>query len=348
MGKSFSPVLADLFMGNWEEGLAMSADAFGGEVGLYHRYADDSILLFKGSDEALKNWINHLNSRNPAIKITVETEEANTLPFPDLSIRRTNTGFTTTVYRKPQNTDQVPPPTSFTEPRYLRSAVHSDALRAKRYCSTRELLNKELNHIRAKYKRHGYKRNTVERAINDALHPNPSPKPDLEPIRVSIPYTGPTFHQLKKEAARIGLQLVSKPARTIGSALCSRQKHSLPQHQKTHVVYSIQCDCGGRYVGETRQELQQRIKDHIIGWVKGDASSAFGAHHNHHPHFDEATILDSEPHPTKRLLRESSWIRTFGERETILVAPNDRNINRNSGTLMDARWLPLLQVATGH
>ena len=43
-----------------------------------------------------------------------------------------------------------------------------------------------------------------------------------------------------------------------------------------------------------------------------------------------------------RQLKESAFIRTFGERETVILSINDRNINRNAGTDLNDRWLPAL------
>jgi hypothetical protein len=147
---------------------------------------------------------------------------------------------------------------------------------------------------------------------------------------------------LKRSAAKIGIELVSKPVNTIGATLLSRCKHKLAKEQQSSVVYGISCSCSAVYVGETGRELQTRIKNHREGWEKGDLATAFGTHTACQPAFDETEILAHESHPRLRLLAESAFIRAFGERETIIPSPNDSNINRNSGLILDQRWLPLM------
>ena len=48
MGKSYSPVVADLYMGHWERDLEQLALASGGKVHAFCRYADDYLVLFEG------------------------------------------------------------------------------------------------------------------------------------------------------------------------------------------------------------------------------------------------------------------------------------------------------------
>ncbi|KAF0309638.1 KICSTOR complex protein SZT2 [Amphibalanus amphitrite] len=83
-------------------------------------------------------------------------------------------------------------------------------------------------------------------------------RPDALSPDVSVPFAGPLFYQLKREASKIGIQLVSKPSVTIGSLLCSKAKHQLPKLQQSNVIYRIECSCQVDgdpmvYIGETDQ-----------------------------------------------------------------------------------------------
>ncbi|KAF0305629.1 hypothetical protein FJT64_002529 [Amphibalanus amphitrite] len=67
---------------------------------------------------------------------------------------------------------------------------------------------------------------------------------------------------LKREASKIGIQLVSKPSLTIGSLLCSKAKHHLPKLQESNVVYKIECSCQVDgdpvvYIGETDRHARR-------------------------------------------------------------------------------------------
>ena len=182
--------------------------------------------------------------------------------------------------------------------------------------------------------------------------PAPAVPTDSQPIRLSVPFSGPSFYQLKRAASVIGIQLVSKPQTTIASYLCSKAKHKLPKEQDSNVVYLIQCSCTADgepviYIGETDRELQTRVKEHRDSWegrVRSKAgTSAFSSHRNCTPAFDRPEILARESNHQQRLLLESAYIRTVGRRETILISPNDANVNRNSGTRLQDRWLPIIR-----
>ena len=144
---------------------------------------------------------------------------------------------------------------------------------------------------------------------------------------------------------------------TIGSMLCSRAKHHLPKHQESNVVYRIECSCrvDGEpmvYIGETDRELGTRVREHQDSWT-GSArskanSSAFSTHRDCTPAFDHVKILNRATHHQMRLLLESAYIRTVGRRETVLVSPNDANVNRNSGSLLQDRWLPIVRPSCLH
>lgn len=351
MGKSFSPLVADQFMGAWEDDLKGRAEEVGGKVVFACRFADDYLVAFEGSPEAAERWLESLNSKEEAISVTMEVEAAGYLPFLDIAIQRTEAGFQTSVFRKACNTGQTVPFASYTDSKHLYAAIRSDTTRAVRYCKVEGVLRSELDYIRQKYLGHGYPTTVVNSCVSSTITnlrlkaralPAPPDPAQPPPLRVSVPYCGPLFHALRREARKIGVQLVTKPASTVGSKLCSATKHKLPLEQRPDSVYAIHCDCGGIYVGESGRELGTRVAEHVRGWRTGAAKSAFGTHQGHQPAFDNVCILDSEPHARMRLLAESAQIRIKGQRETIIRSPNDISLNRNSGTLLKECWLPAL------
>ena len=134
--------------------------------------------------------------------------------------------------------------------------------------------------------------------------------------------------------------------------LCSKAKHHLPKHQESNVVYRIECSCrvDGEpvvYIGETDRELGTRVREHQESWagtVRSKAkASAFSTHRACTPDFGNTKILNRAAHHQMRLLLESAYIRTVGRREAVLVSPNDANVNRNSGALLQDRWLPIIR-----
>ena len=357
MGKSWACECANQFMGWWEDDLEEQARMVGGEVLFACRYVDDYLVGFRGGEESVEAWVAALNIKDPAITLTHELEEGGRISYLDLTIQRTPNGFKTSVYRKASNTGQVVPFNSFTDPRFLRSAVVSDTIRAVRYCKETKERDKEFDHIARKFTRYGYPPTFVHAAVQSAIKslrlkaralPAPPSLSDRPPRRVSFPFFGSGFHVLRRKASKIGISVVGKTSNTIGSILCSRHKHHLPKGQEAGVVYGIRCRCDGYYVGETHRELETRVSDHRRCCTSGTGSSAFATHKGCDPDFsmDSVDILGQEDNDRLRLLTESAMIQTLGGRNTILVSPNDKAINRVSGTLLPSTWLPLLRRQT--
>ena len=46
------------------------------------------------------------------------------------------------------------------------------------------------------------------------------------------------------------------------------RKDVLPTNQKRFVIYEYKCRCDSRYVGQTSERLQNRIKQHVPQWLK--------------------------------------------------------------------------------
>ena len=98
MGGCVSPTLAEVFMGHygtiWLENCPLEFKTV-----LYKRYVDDSFVLFK-SGSHIELFLDYLNSQLSSIKFTHETERNGCLPFLDVHVKKTETGFDTILYRK--------------------------------------------------------------------------------------------------------------------------------------------------------------------------------------------------------------------------------------------------------
>ena len=56
--------------------------------------------IFKTETEC-DTFLKRLNNLHPALQFTFEKEENDSLPFLDVLVEKSNTGFLTSVYRKP-------------------------------------------------------------------------------------------------------------------------------------------------------------------------------------------------------------------------------------------------------
>ena len=102
MGSPVSPILANLVMEDIEN-KAMSE--FHHPPKVWKRYVDDTFVVIKR--EYLQQFFNFLNSIEPTVQFTKETESDGVLAFLDVKLTSENTGYLDyTVYRKPTHTDR--------------------------------------------------------------------------------------------------------------------------------------------------------------------------------------------------------------------------------------------------
>ena len=110
MGSPLAPILACLYMEYLESELRMNIP--GPQPSLYVRYIDDILLQWSGSLNEFNIFFSKLNLIEGLIKFQVEWETTDptqlghsTMPFLDLLIKRSPSGFTFSVYRKPTSVD---------------------------------------------------------------------------------------------------------------------------------------------------------------------------------------------------------------------------------------------------
>ena len=77
MGSPLGPVLANIFMCNFEEKRVANVDS---RPSIWFRYADDTFALFDNVASATK-FLQYLNSRHSDINFTIEFEENHEIPF---------------------------------------------------------------------------------------------------------------------------------------------------------------------------------------------------------------------------------------------------------------------------
>ena len=101
MGSPLGPVLANLFMGYYEQKWLQPFEEC--ELILYCRYMDEIICLFNSEYEA-DNFLVFLNQQHPKTKFTIEKQTENQLSYLDLLVTGNGDNFLTSVYRKKHST----------------------------------------------------------------------------------------------------------------------------------------------------------------------------------------------------------------------------------------------------
>ena len=125
MGSSIGPVLANIFMCNFEEKWVADGDS---RPSIWLRYVDDTFALFDNVASATR-FLEYLNTRHPNIKFPIEFEENHEIPFLDVRIKRNLNTFSATVHRKTTFTGLYTKWDSFTPRKYKINLIRTLAYR---------------------------------------------------------------------------------------------------------------------------------------------------------------------------------------------------------------------------
>ncbi|XP_061382938.1 uncharacterized protein LOC133320089 [Danaus plexippus] len=143
MGSPVSPVVADIFMEDFEVRALCSPPI---RPLIYKRYVDDTFTILNKNKTSA--FLNHLNSINNKIQFTIELEANNSLAFLDiLVIRNPDNTLGHTVYRKPTHTDRYLNGNSHHHPIQLATVGKSLLQRAQYLCDA-DHLEAELQHVK--------------------------------------------------------------------------------------------------------------------------------------------------------------------------------------------------------
>ncbi|XP_071794470.1 uncharacterized protein [Asterias amurensis] len=85
MGSPISPVLANIFMEDFEQKALGTARL---KPKLWLRYVDDTFIIWSHGLENLDDFLSHINRQHPNIQFTMETETSDSLPFLDYRLTK--------------------------------------------------------------------------------------------------------------------------------------------------------------------------------------------------------------------------------------------------------------------
>ena len=313
MGSPVSPIVANLFMEDFEEKALAS---FHTPPRYWGRYMDDTMTVLKTS--VVEEFSNHLNSQHPAIQFTRELEDNGSIAMLDTRITRTDSALAFSVYRKPTHTDQYLQFDSHQPLEHKLGVIRTLTHRANTICSTDEAKQQELDHIKKVLSVSGYQKWAWYFPGSKKTTPHPSTEhQSLRKGHVTIPYVSGVTEALSRKIRKRGISVHAKPINTIRSKLVA-PKDKTDKMNKSGVVYKLKCsDCDEDYVGESERKLQKRVKEHH------KHTSPFGQHlleHKHHLDNDNISVLD----------REQGWFQR-GVKEAIYIAALNPTLNRDRG-----------------
>jgi len=159
MGNPLSPLIAELFMSNFEITLKNENLL----PRFWMRYVDDVCAIVK--KDKVPETLNILNSRYETIKFTHEIEQNGRLPFLDLGLERVDNNIEVAIYHKPTSTKRTITNDSNCPIQHKLAAYHSMAHRLCRLPLNVKNYKKEYDRIMETARINGFKSDIVDKII---------------------------------------------------------------------------------------------------------------------------------------------------------------------------------------
>ncbi|CAF1480877.1 unnamed protein product, partial [Didymodactylos carnosus] len=277
MGAPIAPLMAELFMADFEEKNLLSIRQNG--VRFWCRYVDDTfVLLEKHVDPYTIAAL--LSSFHLSLTFTFESEdENNSIPFLDVQITRSSPGFSTKVYRKSTFTGLLTRWDSYVPDIYKGNAIGTMVYRAIRICSSYKLLDEEFEKIRETAGHNGYPNWYIDKIIWEKLNQYYTPKvrePTVlrERVVLKVPFYGQAslVYGRRVSAAvqhNFPLKEVKVVYETEKLGKCFNTKDKVPTPLESGIVYKVTCPiCNEFYVGKTYRHFCKRTEEHLSDQAK--------------------------------------------------------------------------------
>jgi hypothetical protein len=187
----------------------------------------------------------------------MEIEKDGHLPFLDIDVyRKTDGSLGHKVYCKPTHTSLYLQQSSHHHPANKQSLLTSLTHTAITLCD-QDSLPQELNFLTSVFKMNGYSPQQIQRAMKPTV---PATKKEDKPTStVYLPHTQTTFGRLSRMLAKHNINSVALPHRKIANYL-PPFKEAIGL--RTPGIYSIPCECGSVYIGQSGRTIQHRINEH--------------------------------------------------------------------------------------
>ena len=186
MGTKCAVIYANLFMSHFEE--TYIYNLIRNNCPFYKRFIDDIFLLWSGTLEELKVFIEKLNDQHPTIKFDAKYS-LTSIEFLDTRVYKSTEGkLQTTLYTKPTDRQSYLHHKSYHPNSCKDSIAYSQALRIRRICSEDSEFNKHSENLIDKLVDRGYDKKKVQHQIEKAKE---TKRIDLLTSKVKTPKANP-------------------------------------------------------------------------------------------------------------------------------------------------------------
>lgn len=279
MGSPMSPLLAEIYMNNMENKI-MESKTHNLKIKKWLRYVDDILIIWEGTDEEWKQFVEEINNMEETIKFKMEigNQEIN---FLDLNIKMTKDNFIFDIYRKETFTDAIIPNDSYHPMQYKMAAISNYCHRVNNCIRNEKIKMKEIRRIKKIVKNNKYNPNIVDNMIRKIKvkdeRGNECIK-EKEEYKGSVSYIGYETKKIKDMFKKHNIEIAVKKGKTIFEMINNNNIENTNILEKSG-VYMLECgDCDKVYLGETGRKFLQRLKEHKRGENVRTTNSLYARH----------------------------------------------------------------------
>ena len=113
-------------------------------------------------------------------------------------------------------------------------------------------------------------------------------------------------------------------------SILTKVKRPIESKHKTEVIYSIPCECGKVYIGETGKTLTERLAEHRRAVRRMDNNNSLAVHVQRTTHsitWDKAEVIEQENNKIRRKIKEA-----------LRIQNTDQCLNMDQGMQIDHIW----------
>ena len=252
MGKKYAPAFANIFMHYWEQ-QALSSTNY--TPLFWKRYIDDIFGIWRHSEDQLHTFIQHLNSINPNIKVSI-THNLHSINFLDCNVFKNHSKLSTKVYSKPTDTHKLLHPKSYHPAHVFKGIVKAQLLRYIRLSSHFHDFMQSYRILKSNLLNYGYTRSFIRFCKQSAL--------SLTNCQRNSMITG--CQPCRSKQCRMCFY-----TRSTAIVTSNLHNHTFPITQNTccntrNCIYTIHCTLWTHiptiYVGETKNCIRSRFSQH--------------------------------------------------------------------------------------
>ena len=329
MGNPLSPLLAKIFMDHLEN-IICKHPLFKQFI-YWHRYVDDILTCFTGTDRQLTQFLEFINTIHNNIKFTIEKEVDKSINFLDLTITRENNTHNFSIFHKPSYTDTVIHSTSCHPIQHKFASFHSMLHRLLTVPLQTINFNKELNIIKQIAVNNGYNPNIIDKLLKQKLYKTATQM--IFPTSIdrtnnykTLTYVGQTSYKIGNFLKKLNVKIAFKTNNTLSKNIKNNKSKTNITDQSG--VYQLTCaNCPKTYIGQTGRIFSKRIKEHYSSFINKKSDSHYANHllEENHDFNNQIKILHIENKGNRLNLLESLEINKLKHNNNLLNSQIDLN-----------------------